>query len=586
MNDDDLNLLREYARNNSEQAFAALVSRHVNLVYSVALRQVRDPNLAEEITQAVFIILARKAGSLGPKTILAGWLCRTARYAASNALKTQRRRQLREQQAYMQSNQIEPETDSWHQIAPLLDDAMAGLDRKDHDAIVLRFFEKRNFKEVASAQGVSEDASKMRVSRALEKLRKFFTKRGVVLGVSAIAAALSANSVVAAPASLATTITATVVKGSAVAASTLALVQGTLKLMAWLKVKTIMAIGAGTLLAGAAVLTLEEQMEQNRVQEQTIRSREQEIRAQERQIYAEEQRPETTLVQKKQLDEKLTILKTEQDRLRKKRDELRTAQDQLRAEDPNPAHLWKQLSPFTRVRFEGTKVLVTYLADEFRLSSINGLSSDEIMNFCRSKYGRGEDGEAMAQKRMAEDLTRVLSDMGQPLRSDNTASLVLVDPKSGENRTVEHALMTIENRQAVHESLISDTAAQEPSRPEDPSKQFSPFTRVRYEGTNVFVTYLAGEYRLISINGLSTSDMMSFCRGKYAKGSNEEEMAQKRLAEDLTLVLSDMGHPASSDNTVGLVLMDPKSGETQTVERAVMTKENREAVHASLTPPR
>ena len=100
---DDLTLLREYARHNSEEAFAALVSRHVNLVYSVALRQVRDAHLAEEITQAVFIILARKAGSLGPKTILSGWLCRTARYASANALTIQRRRQHREQEAYMQS---------------------------------------------------------------------------------------------------------------------------------------------------------------------------------------------------------------------------------------------------------------------------------------------------------------------------------------------------------------------------------------------------------------------------------------------------------------------------------------------------
>src|ERR1700735_2135241 len=100
---DDVALLREYTQSHSEEAFAALVSRHIHLVYSVALRQVRDPHLAEEITQAVFVILARKAGSLCSKTILAGWLCRTARYASANALTIQRRRQLREQEAYMQS---------------------------------------------------------------------------------------------------------------------------------------------------------------------------------------------------------------------------------------------------------------------------------------------------------------------------------------------------------------------------------------------------------------------------------------------------------------------------------------------------
>jgi DNA-directed RNA polymerase specialized sigma24 family protein len=83
---DDIQLAREYARSNSEDAFAELVSRHLNLVYSDAMRQVRDPHLAEEVTQAVFIILARKAGSLAAGTVLPGWLCRTARYESANAL--------------------------------------------------------------------------------------------------------------------------------------------------------------------------------------------------------------------------------------------------------------------------------------------------------------------------------------------------------------------------------------------------------------------------------------------------------------------------------------------------------------------
>ena len=218
---DDMALVREYAASQSEQVFETLVSRHVNLVYSAALRQARDAQLAQEITQAVFIILARKAGSLGDKTILPGWLCRTARYASANALTIQRRRQGREQEAHMQSilNEAEPmHEETWNQIAPLLDGAMEQLGQKDHDALVLRFFENKNFAEVGAALGASEDAAKMRVSRALEKLRKFFTKRGINSTTAILAGAISANAVSAAPVGLAATISAaaTTLAGTAV----------------------------------------------------------------------------------------------------------------------------------------------------------------------------------------------------------------------------------------------------------------------------------------------------------------------------------------------------------------------------------
>src|SRR5580698_8657589 len=156
MPNDDLTLLREYARNNSEDAFATLVSRHVNLVYSVAMRAVRDPHLAEEVTQAVFIILARKAAGFDDKIILSGWLCRTARYAAANILTIQRRRREREQEAHMQTMANESQPETWTQIAPLLDDAMEKLGQKDHDALVLRFFENRSFADAGVALGVSE----------------------------------------------------------------------------------------------------------------------------------------------------------------------------------------------------------------------------------------------------------------------------------------------------------------------------------------------------------------------------------------------------------------------------------------------
>ncbi len=269
---DDLTLLREYARSNSEPAFAEIVSRHVNLVYSVALRQVRDSHLAEEITQAVFIILARKSNSLSHKTILSGWLCRTARYASANALTIQRRRQQREQEAHMQSILNEPEPDAWPQIAPLLDGAMEQLGQKDHDSLVLRFFENQNFKEVGAALGASEDAAKMRVNRALEKLRKFFTKRGVVSTATIIAGVISANSIQAAPIALAKTISAVAIaKGAVASGSTLIIIKGALKLMAWTKAKMTIAVGVGVLLAaGTTTVIIKRAAEPRRALERSI----------------------------------------------------------------------------------------------------------------------------------------------------------------------------------------------------------------------------------------------------------------------------------------------------------------------------
>jgi RNA polymerase sigma factor (sigma-70 family) len=266
MNGEDLTLLQAYARENSEQAFAALVSRYVNLVFSVARRQVGDPHQAEDITQAVFIILARKAASLGPKTILPGWLCRTARYVSANALTTQRRRRQREEEAQMQSMTNSSEDEAWRQIAPLLDDAMDQLGQKDHDAVVLRFFEGRDFHELGAALGASEDAAKMRVSRALEKLRKFFMKRGVRSTGAVIAAVMAAHSVQAAPPALAISVTAAAVaKGAAVSGSTLTLIHGALKLMALTKAKTMALAGVAILLTASTSVVVVEAVHSARV---------------------------------------------------------------------------------------------------------------------------------------------------------------------------------------------------------------------------------------------------------------------------------------------------------------------------------
>jgi uncharacterized protein (TIGR03435 family) len=252
---DDVELLRLYTEGDSESAFAELVARHVNLVYSVAIRQVGNSHQAQEITQVVFVILARKARSLRQGTVLPGWLYKTAWFAADNLRKTETRRKNREQEAYMQSllNEPESESDAWAQIAPLLDTAMAGLSDMDRNAIVLRFFSGRKLSEVATALGTSEEAAKKRVARAVEKMRHFFNQRGVILPATLLTSAISTYSVQAAPNGLAASAT-----GAVASNSSMALIQATLNKMLWMRLKTSALVAFALLLGtGATVGVME-----------------------------------------------------------------------------------------------------------------------------------------------------------------------------------------------------------------------------------------------------------------------------------------------------------------------------------------
>ena len=246
---DDSVLLRQYAEQHSDEAFAALVTRHINLVYSVALRCVGDPHQAEEIAQAVFILLARKAAQLRHDKALSSWLFQATRLTANNFVRGETRRHRREQEAHMQSLLNEPGSDVWPRIAPLLDDAVAGLSEKDRHAIVLRFYEGRNLREVGAALGASEDAAEKRVIRAVEKLRTFFTKRGVNVGASGLGVVISANAVQAAPVGLAITIsTAAALAGTTIAASSTAIATKAIAMTTLQKtfVGTILVAAVGT----------------------------------------------------------------------------------------------------------------------------------------------------------------------------------------------------------------------------------------------------------------------------------------------------------------------------------------------------
>ncbi len=203
----DWELLREYAQQDSETAFATLVERHIPLVYSAAVRQTNNPALAEDITQGVFVLLAGKASKINDKTILAGWLYRAARNLAQTALRTERRRRQREAAA-AQLDIGSPEPDLWEQVAPALDEAMAQLGETDRNALLLRFFQNKKLLEVGLALGLTEEAAKKRVARAVNKLRNLFVQRGIALTGAALAGVLTARAVHAAPAALVASISA------------------------------------------------------------------------------------------------------------------------------------------------------------------------------------------------------------------------------------------------------------------------------------------------------------------------------------------------------------------------------------------
>src|SRR6266508_3589731 len=193
----DAQLLREYAEHGTEAAFAEIVTRHTNLVYSAALRQVASPDIAAEIAQSVFIGLARGARSLSSRLAenasLAGWLCRSARNTSRNLRRDEFRRHSRERLAMEHLDPTSETAPDWERLRPVLDDAMSELDESDYDALVMRFFKNQDLRSVGVALGVSDDTAQKRVSRALEKLREHFSRRGITTSAAALSIVLSAN---------------------------------------------------------------------------------------------------------------------------------------------------------------------------------------------------------------------------------------------------------------------------------------------------------------------------------------------------------------------------------------------------------
>ena len=256
----DQQLLRDYAGSRSETAFAELVRRHIDLVYSAAVRMVRDPHLAEDVTQGAFMALAQNAKQLTNRPVLAGWLHRTAQNLAANAVRAEVRRRVREQKSAAMNDQFSNETDAtWDHIAPHLDAALDELSETDRDVLLFRYFQGKSAREIAQTLGLSDEAAQKRVNRAVERLREIFAKRGVAIGAGSLLILISANAVQSAPIGLLTAISTAVLTGT-ITTTTIA----THSTMNWLTIKGISSILTAALVAGTGTYFVQ-QREANRL---------------------------------------------------------------------------------------------------------------------------------------------------------------------------------------------------------------------------------------------------------------------------------------------------------------------------------
>jgi RNA polymerase sigma factor (sigma-70 family) len=270
---DSQSLLSEYVKDGSEPAFRELVARYVDLVYSAAVRLVEeDRHLAEDVAQTVFADLARMARRLPSGVMLGGWLHRHTCFVAATLLRGERRRRARERQAVeMNALQDHPEA-NLNFVASMLDEAINQLGAADRTAILLRFFEQRDFRSVGEALGSNEDAARMRVSRALGKLHSLLKRRGVTLSAAALGTTLAGQVVTAAPAGLAAAISSAALAGTATGTG---MVLTTLKLMLMAKLK--IGIVSAVIVASIATPLVLQYQARAKLREQDNAQRQQQI---------------------------------------------------------------------------------------------------------------------------------------------------------------------------------------------------------------------------------------------------------------------------------------------------------------------
>jgi RNA polymerase sigma factor (sigma-70 family) len=265
---DSRKLLEDYAKHGSEAAFRELVARHVNMVHSTARRLVNgDSHLAEDVTQTVFLNLARKAGELTGEVMIGGWLHRNACFVASTVMRGNRRRQNRERKAVEMNATEDHSAANFAEAAPLLDDAINQLGPEDRAAILLRFFEQLEFRAVAEMMGSNEDAARMRVNRALDKLHSMLTQRGVALSAAALGTTLAAEAVSSAPVGMAVSVATAALGGAVTGGSALTII----KIMSISKIKIAIVSAIAAALLAVPVVVQQKENKALRQQNEALR---------------------------------------------------------------------------------------------------------------------------------------------------------------------------------------------------------------------------------------------------------------------------------------------------------------------------
>jgi RNA polymerase sigma factor (sigma-70 family) len=331
----DIELLREYARTGVEAAFTEVVTRHLGLVYYAALRQTGVPEVAEEVAQTVFTLLARKAGSLPVGTIIPGWLFKTTRFVGARAARGDHRRRRREEEAVrMNLNSGSEQSDPMEQAVPILDEMLARLRQADREALLVRYFDGKSFAELGRALGASEETARKRVQRALERLRQLLASRGVALGTGTLASGLQATGLHAAPAGLAAVVSGAAIQQAAGATTLTLLTQTTLKAMTLTKLKILGTAAVAFALAGGTVAYVSRSQPESLPplvkREEGTRERTQDEVAR---LEAENSRLSNALAQTTSDNQRLEAAKQEAEQ---SADKYRELADKVKAENPTP----------------------------------------------------------------------------------------------------------------------------------------------------------------------------------------------------------------------------------------------------------